>query len=64
MDALIRFIQSLDPTAVLILVSIVILWLFAKAIRWLLNIALIAALIFVIIWKISTVQTFFINFIK
>jgi len=62
MDAVIDLIKSLNSKLLIVAVSVLFLWIFAKAIRWMLNLLLIIALVFVVIWKVPTVRSFFMNF--
>ena len=63
MDTLIQFTQSADSKVVLVVLALVVIWMFAKAIRWILNIALIAVVVLFLIWKIPAVQSFVTRFL-
>lgn len=63
MDALIEFLQSTHAKIAMLAVAVLILWIFAQAIRWIINLFLIIAVIFVIIWKVPSVQAMFASFL-
>ena len=63
-DTLVQFLQSAHGKTIMVAVGVLVIWVLAKALRWILNIFLFIALIFIVIWKIPSVHAVFASLIK
>jgi len=64
MEALIEYFRNLDSKFVMVLASVLFLWIFARALRWIIKFSVVVAVVFVVVWKVPAVHDVFWGFIK